>query len=206
MNPERLVERAARPIFEELAAVLDEIAGALEGDDQERAEKLLERVRDLDERVRSFNEALSAGHETARLSPTGCRSPKHLEFYSGASIRIELSVINTRVLARGVANVLRREEVSPPTLPVAVRDLSRAVRALGDYLVESAGPEPVRRFALEAARGATETLKEKHDLGASVLVGQVRSMAVDLLRSTGMNQTDTLAALELTAPRSSAES
>ncbi len=205
LNPERLVERAARPIFEELTAVLDGIAGALEGGERDRAEKLLERARKLDERVRSFNEALSTGYETARLSPTGRRSLNHLELYSGASIRIELSVINTRVLARGVANVLRRGETIPGTLPGAVRDLSRAVRALGDYLEESTGPEAARRCALEAARSATETLKERHDLGASVLVGQVRSMAVDLLRSTGMNQAEALGALEEAAPRSSAE-
>ena len=206
LNAERIVERAAHPIFEELAAALDEIAGALEGGDRERAEGLLERVRKLDERVRSFNEALSAGYETAWLSPTGRRSLKHLELYSGASIRIELSVINTRVLVRGASNVLRRGEVIPPTLPEAIRDLSWAVRALGSYLEESAGPEAARRCALEAARSATETLKERHDLGASVLVGQVRSMAVDLLRSTGMNQAEALAALEEAAPRSSGES
>ena len=205
VNPERIVERAARPIFEELAAALDEVAGALENGDRDRAERLLERIRGLDERVRSFDEALSAGYETARLSPTGRRSLKHLEIYSGASIRIELSVINTRVLVRGSANVLRRREVIPPTIPGAVRELSRAVRALGDYLVESTGPEEARRCALEAAHSATETLKQRHDLGASVLVGQVRSMAVDLLRSTGMNQAEALAALEEAAPRSSAE-
>ncbi len=34
----------------------------------------------------------------------------------------------------------------------------------------------------------------------SVLVGQVRSMAVDLLRNTGMNQAEALAALEKVAP------
>ncbi|MDP9475359.1 MAG: hypothetical protein M3R38_06660 [Actinomycetota bacterium] len=94
----------------------------------------------------------------------------------------------------------------PPTLPGAVRDLSRAVRALGNYLEESIGPETVRRCALEAARSATETLKERHELGASVLVGQVRSMAVDLLRSTGLNQAEALAALEEAAPRSSTDS
>ena len=36
---------------------------------------------------------------------------------------------------------------------------------------------------------------------ATVLVGQVRAMAVDLLRSTGMNQAQALAALEGAAPR-----
>ena len=205
VNPERLVERAARPIFEELAAALKEVAEALIRGERERAEALLESVRELDERVRSFNEALSAGYETARLSPTRRRSLKHLELYAGASISIELAVINTRVLARGAANALRRGEAVSSALPQAIRDLSRAVRALADYLEEAEGPEESRRFALEAARGATEALKERHDLTVTVLVGQVRSMAVDLLRSTGMNQAQALAALEEVAPRRSAE-
>jgi hypothetical protein len=205
VNPERLVERAARPIFEELAAALEEVAEALISGDRERAQALLESVRDLDERVRSFNEALSAGYETARLSPTRRRSLKHLELYAGASISIELTVINTRVLARGTANTLRRGEAVPSVVPQAISDLSRAVRALANYLEEAQGPEEARQFALEAARGATEALKEKHDLTVTVLVGQVRSMAVDLLRSTGMDQAQALAALEEAAPRRSAE-
>ncbi|MDQ3911120.1 MAG: FUSC family protein [Actinomycetota bacterium] len=206
VNPEHLVERAARPIFEELATALEEIAGALENGDLERAELVLGRVRELDERVRSFNEALSAGYETARLSPTRRRSLKHLELYAGASTRIELAVINTRVLGRGAANALRRGAAVPPSMPEAVLGLSRAVRALAEYLEESGGAGEARRFALESARGATEALKERHDLTISVLVGQVRSMAVDLLRSTGMNQAQALAALEEVAPRGSGDS
>jgi len=205
VNPERLVERAARPIFEELAAALMGIADALARGDRRRAEELLDSVRALDERVRTFEEALAAGHETARLSPTRRRSLRHLELYSSASIRIELAVINTRVLVRGAANVLRRGEPVPPNLPVAVRDLAGAVRALADYLEEPGGPEGARERALRAAREATGTLRERHDLAASVLVGQVRAMAVDLLRSTGMNQAQALAALEEAAPRGSVE-
>ncbi len=39
-------------------------------------------------------------------------------------------------------------------------------------------------------------LRDRHDLAISVLVGQVRSAAMDLLRSTGMDQASALAALE----------
>jgi uncharacterized membrane protein YgaE (UPF0421/DUF939 family) len=205
-NPERLVERAAGPIFEELAATLEGVAEALEEGDREEAEAVLGRARQLDERVRSLDEALSAGYETARLSPTRRRSLKHLELYARASIRIELAVINTRVLARGAANVLRRGEAVPTTLLEAILDLSRAVRALATYLEESEEPEEARLYALEAARSATEALKGRHDLTTSVLVGQVRAMALDLLRSSGMNQAEALGALEEAAPRRSGES
>ncbi len=203
VNPERVVERAARPIFDELVAVLEEIAAALGRSDLERAERVLRRAREIDDRVRDFDEALAAGHETARLSPTRRRALKHLEFYSSASIRIELAVINTRVLARGAANAIRRGDSIPPSLPEAVLDLSRSVRALAAFLERPGPPDEARRFALEAARSATEILKERHDLAISVLVGQIRSAAVDLLRSTGMDQASALQALEEAAGRAS---
>ncbi len=204
INPERLVERAARPVFDELAGVLEEIAAALRSGDREAAERALVRARTIDdEQVTNFNEALAAGHETARLSPTRRRALGHLELYANAGTRIDLAVINTRVLARGAANALRRGDPIPPQLPEAVLDLARAVRALATYLEESRGPDEARKFALEAARKATERLKERHDLAASVLVGQVRSAAVDILRSTGMDQASALRALEETAGRAS---
>jgi uncharacterized membrane protein YgaE (UPF0421/DUF939 family) len=197
INPERLVERAARPVFDELAAVLEDIAAALRNGDRELAERTLLKAREIDDdQVTSFYEALAAGHETARLSPTRRRALEHLELYANAGTRIDLAVINTRVLARGATNLLRRGEPAPALLPDAVLDLSRAVRALATYLEESGEPEDARGYALQAARRATEILKERHDLATSVLVGQVRSAAVDILRSTGMDQASALGALE----------
>jgi len=175
----------------------------LEEGDERRAERVLERAREIDGRVRTLNEALEAGYETARLSPTRRRSLRQLEFYSSAGIRIELAVINTRVLARGVYNALRRGDAIAPQLPEAVLDLSRSVRALAAFLEDNKGPEEARGWALEAARRATEILEERHELGISVLVGQVRSAAVDLLRSTGMDQATALQALEDAAGRAS---
>jgi len=201
VNPERVVERAARPIFEELAAVLEEIAAALSATDPNLAESALEKAREIDRSVAGLGEALDAGYETARLPPTRRRSLRHLEFYSGASIRIELTVINTRVLARGAVNAIIRGDAIPPVLPEAVLDLSRSVSALAAFLEHPGPPDEARRCALEAARRATEILEERHDLATSVLVGQIRAAAVDLLRSTGMDQASALHALEEAAGR-----
>jgi len=43
------------------------------------------------------------------------------------------------------------------------------------------------QFALKAAEEATVVLNEHNDLATSVLVGQVRSTAVDLLRASGLH-------------------
>ncbi len=203
INPERLVERAAGPIFEELVEVLEEISASLGSGDLERAERALLRSRELDERVRSFSEALAAGQETARLSPTRRRALKHLELYAAAGTRIDLAVINTRVLARGAANALRSGGSAPEPLPGAVRELARSVGALATYLEESGEPDEARWFALRAAEEATVLLKERHDLATSVLVGQVRAAAIDILRSTGLGQAEALTKLEEVAGRAS---
>ena len=203
VNPERLVERAAAPVLDELSALLVEIAAVLKTGDPERAQRTLLRAREMDDTVRQLNEALQAGHETARLSPTRRRSLRHLDLYASAGARIELAVINTRVLARGAANATRRGDAIPGKLPEAVLDLSRSVKALNTFLEESGGAEEARRHALDAARSATEVLEERHELAISVLVGQVRSAAVDLLRSTGMDQASALEALEDAAGRAS---
>ena len=203
VNPERLVGRAVAPVLDELSALLVEISAVLKTGDPERARQTLLRAREMDDRVSRLNEALAAGHETARLSPTRRRSLRHLDLYAGAGSRIELAVINTRVLARGAANATRRGDDIPGKLPEAVLDLSRSVKALGVFLEESGGAEEARRHALDAARRATEVLEERHELAISVLVGQVRSAAVDLLRSTGMDQASALEALEDAAGRAS---
>jgi uncharacterized membrane protein YgaE (UPF0421/DUF939 family) len=202
-NPERVVERAARPIFDELGRVLEEIARAIQTRDTERAERVLEDARAVDESISGFHDTLAAGRETAQYSPTRRRGLKHLDLYAGANVRMELAAINTRVLARGVTNALRRGDEIPPVIPAAVLELAAAVKELSHYLQEWEGPEDARRHALEAARVATAALEDRHNLTTSVIVGQVRSMAVDLLRSTGMNQAQALEALEEAAGRAS---
>ncbi len=118
-------------------------------------------------------------------------------------VAVALAVLNTRVLARGAANAVRRGDVVPPPLPESILDLAEAVRSLTVFLERNEEPEEARRHALKAAERATALLKDRHDLAISVLVGQVRSAAMDILRSTGMDQASALAALEEAAGRAS---
>jgi uncharacterized membrane protein YgaE (UPF0421/DUF939 family) len=46
VNPERMVEEAAHPLFEESVAVLEEVAGALDGGDAERAQNAYVKARE----------------------------------------------------------------------------------------------------------------------------------------------------------------
>jgi uncharacterized membrane protein YgaE (UPF0421/DUF939 family) len=192
VNPRTVVEQAARPIFADLTATLEEASVALAAGDPARAEAALWRAREIDVRVTGLREALDTGYETARLSPSRRRALKRLAPYAEAADSLDLAVRNTRVLARATVGLVRHGEPAPGLLSEAVLDLARAVEDLAGYLEEpgreqQASEGPASRFALKAAGEATVALDERSDLPTSVLVGQVRSTAVDLLRASGMH-------------------
>jgi hypothetical protein len=118
---------------------------------------------------------------------------------------LDLAVRNIRVLARATATAVREGEAVPGELSETILDLARAVQALAAYIERPEHPVQTRRFALEAAEGATAVLGERSGLGTSMLVGQVRSTAVDLLRASGMDSTEALEALRDTADRATRE-
>jgi hypothetical protein len=62
-----------------------------------------------------------------------------------------------------------------------------ATRAIGRALEDPERIGEVREAALRAAARATLVLEGTGNLSVSVLIGQVRSTATDLLRSTGMD-------------------
>lgn len=194
-DPEHIVERAAHAIFEDLIGALEETAAALSEGDLERAEHALKRAREMDGRMGSFREALDAGFDTARLSPPRRRALGQLALYATAAEQLDLAVRNVRVLARAAAAMVREGESAPEALSGTILDLARAVETLSAYIEEPEHPVETRKFALDAAGGATAVLGERNDLGTSMLVGQVRSTAVDLLRASGMDSTEALEAL-----------
>jgi uncharacterized membrane protein YgaE (UPF0421/DUF939 family) len=207
VNPERMVEEAAHPLFDDSVAVLEEVAGALESGDTERAQNAYLKAREIDARVSGLKEAVAAGRETARLAPPRRRSMRHLDLYAAAADQIDLTVRDVRALSRAALSVVQPGEGSPEPLSEAVRTLATATEALADYLQTSGDPEVTRRLALEAASEASALLTEREDLASSLavnaLVDQIHSSAVDLLGSTGMDRGSALQALEGATGRSS---
>jgi hypothetical protein len=204
-DPRHLVERAAHPIFDELVSALEDTAAALRGRDLGRAERALKKAREIDGRMDAFREALDAGYDTARLSPPRRRALGQLGFYAAAADQLDLAVRNVRVLARAAATAVREGETVPEALAETILDLARAVETLSSYIEEPEHPVETRGFALEAAGEATAVLEERSDLRTSMLVGQVRSTAVDLLRAAGMDSAEAHEALRQRANRTSHE-
>jgi len=208
VNPERIVEDAAYPVFAESAAVLEEVADALEDGDARRVQRAYVKAREIDARVAGLKEAVDAGRETARLAPPRRRSLGHMELYAAAADQIDLTVRDVRALARAALSVVQPEDPAPERLLAAIRGLARATEALAAYLQTSGEPpEETRQLALKAAKDASTLLEEHEDLasnlGVNALVDQIHSSAVDLIGGTGMDRSEALQALEEATGRAS---
>jgi uncharacterized membrane protein YgaE (UPF0421/DUF939 family) len=188
VDPVAMIRRAARPVLEELAATLDDIAAAIRERDGDLAVEALKRARGIDELSDRFAEAVGHGRETVRYAPPRRHFRARVEDYAEAAVRIDLAVRNVRVLARGVIRAIELEDNVPPEIAGAVRDLAEAVRAFADVLDEPETAARVHEPALRAAAAATRVLERTGNLSVSVIVGQIRSTATDLLAATGMSQ------------------
>ena len=194
-DPVRMVRNAARPLLKELAATLDDIAEAIVQRDRRLAEQALLRARAIDELSVNFAEAVNVSRETTRYAPPRRRLRSRVEGYAEAAEQIDLAVRNIRVLARGAIRAVRLDENVPPRMADAVRELAAAVRAFAEALDDSKAVERVREHALRAAAIATLVLESTGNLSVSVIVGQIRSTATDLVAGTGMETDDAAAAV-----------
>jgi len=194
-DPMRTVGRTADAVLAKLADVLDEVAVALAEGSQARARAALEHGRTVEGELDAFEDAVAAADEALRLSPPRRRDLPRLEVYADAHEQVDYAVRNVRVLARAAETAAARGIPSDPELCDAVRLLGQAVRALGQDLREPSEDSESRRLAREAATEATAVLDHRSDLASNVIVGQVRSTAADLLRSSGMDTREMRVAL-----------
>ena len=127
--------------------------------------------------------------ETVRLAPTYWRSRDDVARYAEAAPHIDFAVRNVRVLARSALSAVETNATVPPGIPAALRELATAVeRARARARARSGAPPRRSRLrspppAARRARSAADTT-----IPVTVIVGQVRSTAVDLLRALGIDR------------------
>ena len=199
-NPSTRARQAARPVLEDLATALRDVAASLIGGDLKLAEGALSEARRIDTLVAGLREELDGGYQIARFSPPRRRHLGGLARYAAAADQLDLAVRNTRVLARAAVTLVREKGGAPGQLAEAILGLALAVEALAGYLEQpDHSLDDARHFALAAAGEATSVLNRSNDLETSVLVGQIRSTAIDLLQATGMESEAALQALRQAA-------
>jgi hypothetical protein len=112
--------------------------------------------------------------------------------YETVAVPVDLALRNARVLARRTLAALGETNPPPTSLAEAMREVSEAALLL--QLELAADREPMlARQALMAV--AARERPERLGFSAHVIIAQLRSIVVDLLQATGMDDEEATATL-----------
>lgn len=191
---DRLVTEA-RHTFADLARLIDDINEAIGSCDHEEADATLERTRRMHAGVERLQAAVLATAETVRLRTGRRRRLAKIAQARRTTEQLDQVVSNIWVLSRNAVTLTRVCTDIPSDLARAMDALAGAVRAAGEAVAaDIAGDDPGHHVAeadgsaLEAVRIAAKLLESDAPLPLMMIVGQIRSTAIDLLR--GVDQDD----------------
>jgi uncharacterized membrane protein YgaE (UPF0421/DUF939 family) len=200
-NPLAALRQAVGPPLDELARILEEIAHALEDRDAHAAGEALRHARSASSLADAFYSALGAARETARLAPTHWRNQDEVARYAHAAEHVDYAFRNVRVLARAARTAVEEDSEIPPGLIVAIRQLAQGVGGLEGELARVSGGISGIEETLLAAGSATRVFEQRPSLPVNVMVGQIRSIATDLLGALGVERREAVQHVRAAARR-----
>ncbi|MEV6813584.1 FUSC family protein [Micromonospora sp. NPDC051296] len=188
LNPLRVLNRAARPALDLLAAQLDITADGLRERDRQKIQTALDRLRDNKEELTTLTEAIEGAKETTLLSPARWHRRSELTHYAEAADPIDRAMRNSGTLIRRAVTLIEDEEPIPEPMPDAVAHLAESVRLLKKEFAHGEEPEQARERSLRAVSEAGRAYAAGVGFSGSVVVAQVRTTASDLLVASGISQ------------------
>ncbi|MEE6307907.1 FUSC family protein [Plantactinospora veratri] len=189
LNPLRLVRRRAAPMFEQLTRQLAATTRALRNRDAEQAQDALHTLAG-DRELRQLREALQAAREVVTYSPLRWSRRGTLAQYEEGAEHLEQAFRDSRGLVRRIASMIRDDEPVPDALPGAVERFGAAVRVLHRELSAGREADRTRAETLRAVAEAGRATQARLGFHGTAAVAQLRTMAYDLLRATGLDRSD----------------
>jgi len=174
--------------------VISAAADAIERHDPISAADALADARTTDASAQMLEDAAVGTRESLLLDPFRRRRRADVQAVLSASRQLDYAVRGTRVLARASLMLTRWPTEVTTELPLALRHLQLAVAHLGEALVAELRRDEAAfgsaRADLEAetmtAIALSRSILTSHQpLPVVVIVGQLRSITIDLLRGAG---------------------
>ncbi|MFI9526688.1 FUSC family protein [Micromonospora rosaria] len=186
LNPLRTVRRVADQALDLFAREMTASAEALARADVGAAERVLDRMRASESELHRLTEVVGAAEEVVRFSPVRWRRRRTLTAYRRGAEHMDRAFRNSRSLVRRIGTALRDEEPVPPDLPAAIEHYGEAVRMLHREFLGGREPVGARERVLRAVREAGEACRQEIGFSGTIVVSQLRTIANDLLRATGV--------------------
>ncbi|WP_433115873.1 FUSC family protein [Micromonospora sp. CA-246542] len=188
LNPLRVINRAARPALDLLAAQLDATADGLRSRDRATIQRALERLRNNKDELATLSEAIEGAKETATLSPARWHRRDELVHYAEAADPIDRAMRNSGTLIRRSVTLIEDDEPVPDPMPDAIGHLAESVRLLKHEFAAGEEPQQARERSLRAVSEAGRAYGDGVGFSGSVVIAQIRTTASDLLVASGIEQ------------------
>lgn len=186
-NPMRMIRGGAAPVIDSLAEALVHIAAAVERRDESEADQAIIEVSRIRPYHDDLEDALAEAADTARLSIGRREALERISKLAEFARHLRLAMGDARSLARGVGRAIAIGDATPDEVGAAIGELAESTRAL--HAVPADGdPRPARDHAERATGLANAVIEETGNLSALHIVGQIRMIAVDLLRAGGTDR------------------
>jgi uncharacterized membrane protein YgaE (UPF0421/DUF939 family) len=198
-DPFSAVIEARRGALADLAAALEDVAAALAKGDLKAAEAALSGSRKLDAGVDVLYDAVTEAGEIATFSPRRRVLLEELDPQADAAPQIDYAVRDARVLARAATTAIRRGAHLDPRLAEGVESLAAATRSLD---AAGRGESGARADVRERASHAVElagTADVHNSLWPTMIFGQTRAIAFDLMQAAGEDPDEARALLDSVA-------
>jgi uncharacterized membrane protein YgaE (UPF0421/DUF939 family) len=186
-------EEAAKVTFE-LARLLRAARQSAEDISTEQAEVTLSRARETEGLLDDLRAAAQEGIEVVRSSPFRRHHRVHVRSMAELVAPLDRALRNTRVLARRVLVSARLDETMPPDYLDLLKGLADATDEMARDLAANQPPYSAQP-ALVALGETTADASTPLTLSAAVVLGQIRSLVVDLLELSGMTYSDAIGAV-----------
>ncbi|RUL91959.1 FUSC family protein [Verrucosispora sp. FIM060022] len=188
VNPVRIIQRAARPLFAALIEHLHDAAHGISRSDCPAVTQARDALSGLDPQLKLLKDAVSGAGEAVAISPARWHRRKEFEHYERGTRYLALAIRGGQEMLRRAATAIRDDEPVPSGLAAAVHYFGDAL-ALLQVAAESGRPtDRSEQLILKAVDRAAEAYAEGVGFSGSVVVAQIRTVATDLLRSLGCDE------------------
>ncbi|MEU8166008.1 FUSC family protein [Micromonospora sp. NPDC049004] len=190
INPLRVLDRAAAPIFAVLCEQLAELAQAVRQRDGDRSQRVLERLRGTEGDVGRLHDSLSGAEEVVTIAPARWHRRQQFHRYARSASHLERLLLDSTVMARWSTTALQYDEPLPSELADAIARLGRAVAEMRTECRVGEIPQCTRKLVEETAELAGRASAVGVRSFGDALVTALRTAASDLLRAAGCDPDD----------------
>lgn len=198
--PLRRPREQASIVMRKIATLLRAAGEVMTDGETNRAMALLADARTTDSLIRELKAAADEGLSVVESSPFRVRHKGDLRKMVDLVDPLDRALRSTRVLVRQTAVAAYRQRAVPASYSLLALDLADAADMVADELAAN-HRATAARSALLAVGDATGLVERTPVLAAEAVLAQIRSVVVDLLMITGLDQLESTDALPPPAPR-----